>query len=117
MPAGKHGFPTEKTAFSRTITRHLEESRAYILAKPMDVPLYAITVWQIYGLRRKLDVLWETSASLFFSRHGMGRCRLFVAGHPERGNRFSPREQIMDIGWPPSIAHRGTHTFLPGRPR
>jgi ATP phosphoribosyltransferase len=92
------GLPTEKLRSPGRSLVISEESVRYILAKPMDVPLYAhhgVADLAFAGS----DVLWETSASLvLLADTGMGRCRLVVAGPPEMADRFLAHESnIMDI--------------------
>ncbi len=70
----------------------------YILAKPMDVPLYAH-----YGIADLAlagsDVLWESGASLVeLADTGRGKCRLAIAGPKELSDRFLGHEsEIMGL--------------------
>lgn len=69
-----------------------ERDVRYILAKPMDVPVYAHSGVADLGLAGS-DVLMESGASLAeLADTGLGRCRLVVAGPKELALRFSRHE-------------------------
>lgn len=75
-----------------------EEDCRYVLAKPMDVPLYAH-----YGIADLAlagsDVLWESGASLVeLADTGRGKCRLAIAGPEGLAERFLGHEsEIMGL--------------------
>ncbi|QTX31435.1 ATP phosphoribosyltransferase [Aminithiophilus ramosus] len=89
------GLPTkrlEKAGRSLVID---EGTTRYLLAKPMDVPLYVH-----YGVADLAlvgsDVLAETSPALIeLADTGQGRCRLVVAGPKELGRRFWGHESAI----------------------
>ena len=84
----KTGLPVKKL---KAIGRELiveEDMVRYILAKPMDVPLYVDRGVADMGLVGS-DVMWESGADLIeLLDTGMGVCRLVVAGPPELKGRF-----------------------------
>lgn len=75
-----------------------EKGCRYVLAKPMDVPLYAH-----YGIADLAlagsDVLWESGASLVeLADTGKGKCRLAIAGPESLAERFLGHEsEIMGL--------------------
>jgi ATP phosphoribosyltransferase len=75
-----------------------EEGFRFLLAKPMDVPVYVH-----YGIADLAlagsDVIWETGASLVeLVDTGRGACRIVLAGPKKVANRFLGHEsQVMGL--------------------
>lgn len=89
LPSGKLLAPGRELVIK-------EDDIRYILAKPMDVPLYVdrgVADLALVGS----DVMWESGAKLVeLLDTGMGRCSLVVAGPPEMRERFaSHRSELM----------------------
>ncbi|MCF7934836.1 MAG: ATP phosphoribosyltransferase [Synergistales bacterium] len=91
----KAGLPVE--ALQRKGRNLVVEDRdiQYILAKPMDVPLYVHYGVAQLGLAGS-DVLWERNTSVMeLQNTGIGRCRLAIAGHPRLRQRFLSHESSI----------------------
>ncbi|SMG18372.1 ATP phosphoribosyltransferase [Dethiosulfovibrio salsuginis] len=75
-----------------------EGSTRYILAKPMDVPLYVHRGVADLALAGS-DVLWESGSQLVeLLDTGRGLCSLQVAGPPELSDRFKGhRSELMGL--------------------
>lgn len=74
----------------------IEEGKyRYILAKPMDVPLYVDHGVADLALAGS-DVMWESGASLveLLDTH-KGKCRIAIAGPPELESRFIGHESEL----------------------
>ncbi|MEA3284420.1 MAG: ATP phosphoribosyltransferase [Synergistota bacterium] len=90
------GLPSKKLSNPGRELVIEEDGIRYILAKPMDVPLYVdrgVADLALVGS----DVMWESGARLVeLLDTGMGRCSLQVAGPPELGERFRcHRSELM----------------------
>ncbi len=72
-----------------------DQNYRYILAKPMDVPLYVdhgVADLALVGS----DVMWEAGASLIeLIDTGMGKCRIVIAGPKELESRFIGHESEL----------------------